>query len=52
MKQHGKKQLGEPWVYFTYTFSLQFIIEGSQDRISDRIEIQELLQRSWKGVAY
>ena len=36
-----------------YASTLQFIIEGSQDRNSNRAEIwmQELMQRPWRGAA-
>jgi hypothetical protein len=36
MKHHDQKQLGEEKVYLAYTSTLLSIIEGSQDRNSNR----------------
>jgi hypothetical protein len=43
-----KKQVGEERIYLAYTSMLLFIIEGSQDRNSNRAGSwrQELMQRS------
>jgi hypothetical protein len=44
----------EEWVYLTNTFTSFSIIEGSQDRNSNRTRTrrQELMQRPWRSVAY
>jgi hypothetical protein len=49
-----KEQAGEERVYLAYTSTSLFIIKGSQDRNASREETwrQELMQRSWRGVAY
>jgi hypothetical protein len=48
-----KKQVGEERVYSAYSSTLLFITKGSQDRNSHRAGTwkQELMQRSWRGVA-
>jgi hypothetical protein len=47
MKHNDRKQVGEKRVYLAYTSTLLFIIEGSQDRNSNREGTwgQELIQR-------
>ena len=49
-----KKQVGEERVYSAYTSISLLIIEGSQDRNSNRAGSwrQELMQRPWKDAAY
>ena len=54
MKHHGQKQVGEEKLYLAYTSTLLFIIEGSQDKNSNRAGTwrQELTQRPWRDAAY
>jgi hypothetical protein len=49
-----KKQVGEERVYSSYSSTLLFITEGSQDRNSNSIRSwrQELIQKPWTKVAY
>ena len=51
IKQHDQKQVGEKGVYLTNTSIALFIVEGSQDRNSNRVGTwrQELMQRPWRG---
>jgi hypothetical protein len=48
-----RKQVGEERVCVAYTSTALFIIEGSQDRNSNRTGTwrQELMQRPWSGAA-
>jgi hypothetical protein len=49
-----KKQVVKERVYLAYTSISVFILEGSQDRNSNRAGAwrQELVQRPWQGAAY
>jgi hypothetical protein len=52
-KQHNQSNLGRKGL-LAYTSTVLFIIEGSQDRNSDRAGSwrQELMQTSWRDAAY
>lgn len=52
-KHHQHSNLGEKRVYLAHSFTSLFIIEGTQDRNSNRTETwrQELRLRSWRSEA-
>ena len=53
MKSHQHSNLGEKRVYLVHNFTSLFIIEGTQDRNSNRTGTwrQELMLRSWRSEA-
>ena len=54
LKLQDQKQLGEERVCLAYTSTALFIIEGSQDRNSNRAGTwsQEPMWKLWRGAAY
>jgi hypothetical protein len=54
MQHHDLKQIGEEGVSLYYSSILLFIIEGNQDRNSNRAGFwkQEQIQKPWAGAAY
>ena len=54
MKHYDLKVIGKERIYVAHTSTSLFIIEGSQDRNSNRAGTwrQELMQRPWRGAAH